>query len=149
MPGEFYKRELPCLLQVYAQIKEIINIIIIDGYVMLGKERKGLGGYLYEALDKKIPIIGVAKTFFKNCVHYTEVYRGKSTRPLYVSSIGLDLDFSAALICNLEGPYRIPTVLKAVDRLTRLGQGGTGGDRGTGPLSHQIMEVLAALCKSR
>lgn len=130
MPGEFYKRELPCLLQVYAQIREETNIIIIDGYVMLGEEKKGLGGYLYEALDKKIPIIGVAKTYFKNCVHYTEVYRGKSSRPLYVSSIGLDLDFSAALIRNLQGPYRIPTVLKAVDHLTRLGQGdriGTGG----------------------
>ncbi|NLJ56023.1 MAG: endonuclease V [Firmicutes bacterium] len=119
MPGEFYKRELPCLLQVYARVKEKINIIIIDGYVLLGDGRKGLGAYFYEALDKKIPVIGVAKTYFHSCVSCIKVYRGKSTKPLYVSSMGIDLCFSAKLIGNLQGKHRIPEVLKAVDRLSR------------------------------
>ncbi len=119
VPGEFYKRELPCLLQVFALIEEEINLIIIDGYVVLGSGRKGLGGYLFEALDKKIPVIGVAKTFFTGCVDLIEVYRGSGNRPLYVSSIGIDLELSAKLISNLQGNYRIPEVLKTVDRLSR------------------------------
>lgn len=119
VPGEFYKRELPCLLQVYNRIKEKIDIIIVDGYVLLGSGKKGLGGHLYEALHGKIPVIGVAKTYFNGCADCTKVFRGNSNRPLYVSSIGLELNFSARLISNLQGKYRIPEVLKAVDSLSR------------------------------
>ncbi|WP_256676101.1 hypothetical protein, partial [Pseudomonas sp. Kh13] len=51
---------------------------------------------------------------------YQAVYRGKSRRPLFVSSIGLDGEYAAALIKNLRGASRIPEVLKKVDQLTRL-----------------------------
>ena len=123
IPGEFYKRELPCLLQVHARIKETINIIIVDGYALLGNGKKGLGGYLYEALDKKIPVIGVAKTYFKGCTNCIRVYRGKSIRPLYISSIGISPNFSAKLIGSLKGEHRIPEVLKEVDSLSRMRAG--------------------------
>lgn len=60
--GQFYKRELPCIQALLAQITEHIDMIIIDGYVHLGNEQKaGLGQYLYEALMLKVPVIGVAK----------------------------------------------------------------------------------------
>ncbi len=119
IPGEFYKRELPCLLQVYQNVKEKVDIIIIDGFVQLGPGKMGLGGRLFTALDKKIPVIGVAKTYFKGCTDYRCIYRGASRKPLYISSIGVDLEYSAALIKNLGGANRIPAVLKRVDQLTR------------------------------
>jgi deoxyribonuclease V len=63
-PGAFYKRELPCLLALTNQLElNNINAIIVDGYVLLDDTGKfGLGAYLYETLQQKIPIIGVAKT---------------------------------------------------------------------------------------
>ena len=64
IPGEFYRRELPCILKVYNKVKEDIHLILVDGYVFLGNGKMGLGAYLFKALDSKIPIIGVAKTFF-------------------------------------------------------------------------------------
>jgi deoxyribonuclease V len=33
VPGQFYKRELPCILAVLKMIKEEIDTLIIDGYV--------------------------------------------------------------------------------------------------------------------
>lgn len=117
--GEFYRRELPCILKVYKMIKEDIDLIIIDGFVTLGNSKKGLGAYLFESLDKKLPVIGVAKTYFRGCENYVEIYRGKSGKPLYISSIGIDLDCSAKFIKNLNGIYRIPDILKKVDQLSR------------------------------
>lgn len=117
--GEFYRRELPCILKVYKMIREDIDLIIIDGFVMLKNGKKGLGAYLFESLDKKLPVIGVAKTYFRGCENYVEIYRGKSGKPLYVSSIGIDLDCSAKFIKNLNGIYRIPDILKKVDQLSR------------------------------
>src|SRR2546430_11012537 len=48
-PGEFYRRELPCLLQVLAS-GPAAEIVIIDGYVWLGAGRPGLGARLYESI---------------------------------------------------------------------------------------------------
>src|SRR5262249_9722907 len=63
VPGQFYKRELPCLLAVLAEVTEPLDAIVIDGYVWLQDEQTpGLGGHLYEALGRKVPVIGVAKT---------------------------------------------------------------------------------------
>lgn len=121
IPGEFYKRELPCLLRVYDRVREDIDLAVIDGFVFVEGAKKGLGGHLYKALDEKIPVIGVAKTFYQGCRNYIKLYRGKSQRPLFISSIGLDLNFAAELIKNLAGENRIPDILKKVDRLTRQG----------------------------
>ncbi len=93
-PGYFYKRELPCILELLKHTDlSKIDIIVVDGYVFLGNKRKpGLGHYLYTSLEGKIPVIGVAKTAFHNneaCVQ--EIYRGKSGKPLYISSIGIGL----------------------------------------------------------
>jgi len=61
VPGEFYQRELPCLLEALKDLDDI-ECIVVDGYVWLDVEsHKGLGLHLYEALEKKVPLIGVAK----------------------------------------------------------------------------------------
>lgn len=117
--GEFYKRELPCILKVYKKIKEEINLIIVDSFVMLEDDRKGLGGYLYYSLNCKTPVIGVAKTFYRGCENYIEVFRGKSKKPLFVSSIGIDIEYAGDLIKNLKGVNRIPDILKEVDHQSR------------------------------
>ena len=121
-PGAFYKRELPCLLALINQLElNNINAIIVDGYVLLDDTGKfGLGAHLHEALQQKIPIIGVAKTkFLQNTQYVREVFRGQSINPLYISAIGIDIDQAAQNIQNMFGIYRIPTQLKHLDTLTK------------------------------
>ena len=92
VPGQFYKRELPCILAVLARVKERIDVLVIDSYVWLDEHRTpGLGAYLYQALQGKIDIIGVAKNKCKGTSHAREVYRGGSSRPLFVTSLGVPL----------------------------------------------------------
>ncbi len=122
IPGEFYKRELPSLLKVIEQVQlSEIDFIIIDGYVFLDDfDKKGLGAHLFEALEEKVPIIGVAKSkFYNNTKNVLEVFRGKSTRPLYVTSIGMDIELAAQFITNLSGEFRIPDILKKLDQKTK------------------------------
>lgn len=110
--GEFYKRELPCILSLLNKI-EVKNIttIIVDGFVYLDDDKRlGLGGYLYKQL-RNVPIIGVAKTNFATLdKNKRELYRGKSIKPLYITSIGIDLDEATKLIKNMKGENRIPTL---------------------------------------
>src|SRR5688572_14386830 len=65
VPDQIYKRELPCLLAVLAQVKESLDTIIIDSYVSLG-DKPGLGMRLRDAMASSIPIVGVAKTRFRD-----------------------------------------------------------------------------------
>jgi deoxyribonuclease V len=121
-PGEFYKRELPCLLKIIDKIDlNQLEAIIIDGYVYIDNEKKyGLGGILWETLNKQIPIIGVAKTsFFRNKETVIEVTRGESIKPLFVSAIGFDLELAALKIKKMHGSYRIPSILKQLDTETK------------------------------
>lgn len=124
VPGEFYKRELPCVMAVIYQVKQHkINCIVLDSHVQLGDEQKGLGEYVYEAVNEAYPIIGVAKRgFYSNADFVIEVKRGSSENPLFVSAIGIDLDEAADYILNMHGEFRIPTILKEVDRLGRVQQ---------------------------
>jgi deoxyinosine 3'endonuclease (endonuclease V) len=117
IPGEFYKRELPCIIKLYEQIEVSLEEMIIDGYVMLG-DKPGLGQYLYDSLDHKIPIIGVAKSNFKGSKG-AEVFRGRSQKPLYVTTAGMDLQEACENIKRMHGNYRIPTLLKRVDLLAK------------------------------
>lgn len=120
-PGEFYKRELPCLLKVLAKLPEKPNLILIDGFVWLDSDaQKGLGCYLFEALDQRIPVIGIAKSAFKTVDHAVEVIRGQSSRPLYVTAVGVSAESAAAGLKSMHGDHRIPTLLKRVDNLSRM-----------------------------
>lgn len=121
--GCFYKRELPCLCELFRQIdKSKFETIIIDGYVYLNNQGKaGLGYYLYEQLGMQIPIIGVAKRpFYNNDKFVAEIYRGKSLVPLYITSIGINLQEASSYIRNMAGKYRIPNILKVIDQQTRI-----------------------------
>jgi deoxyribonuclease V len=119
-PGRFYRRELPPLLSVISKLPVHPEVIIIDGYVWLGDwDRPGLGAHLHKALDESAAVIGVAKNPFRFGPAVRSVRRGTSARPLYVSAAGMDLNQAAACIVGLHGEFRVPTLLKRVDRLCR------------------------------
>ena len=122
IPGEFYKRELPCILSLLNKIDlKKVEVIIVDGFVYLDDEKKyGLGGHLYEKLNQKIPIIGVAKTNFASIEKYKRsLLRGDSQKPLYVTAIGIDLEDAFQKVESMAGEFRMPTLLKEMDRLTK------------------------------
>lgn len=119
-PGSFYKRELPCLLQTLEQVTEDLEVIVIDGYVWLGEGRGGLGWHLHEALDRTVPVIGVAKNYFRGADRAAlPLQRGKSAKPLWITAIGLEPADAVHCIRSMHGPYRTPTLLKIADAACR------------------------------
>lgn len=125
VPGEFYKRELPCLLKLLTRVKlETVEAIVIDGYVFLDEtEKLGLGGHLYNAMEKKIPVIGVAKTPYHGMRHTAkQVLRGNSKNPLYITAVGMELTKATERIRAMHGDYRLPDILKRLDQLTKQEQ---------------------------
>lgn len=121
VPGEFYKREMPCLLAILESIQGQFSTVVVDGYVWLSEDRRpGLGAHLYEALGKTIPVVGVAKTKFKGSDFALSVYHGKESKnPLYVTAVGIPEQEAALGVGQMAGEYRIPTALKEVDHLCR------------------------------
>jgi deoxyinosine 3'endonuclease (endonuclease V) len=117
IPGEFYRGELPAIISLLKQINQYLDEMIIDGYVMLG-DKSGLGNYLFKYFGSKIPVIGVAKSSFKGFLG-VEIYRGKSLRPLYITSAGINLQKASENIQKMHGFHRIPMLLKRVDFLAR------------------------------
>ena len=121
-PGAFYKRELPCIIEVMKKVDmRSLTYIVVDGYVYLNDDdKKGLGYYVFEHFENKIPVIGVAKTrFHQNTKNVRPILRGGSANPLYVTSIGVDVDAAATLILSMSGAFRMPTLLKLMDTLTK------------------------------
>jgi deoxyribonuclease V len=121
--GSFYKRELPCLLRLLKPLKDLVDTVIVDGYVWLGPEnRPGLGEHLCAALDGQVTVIGVAKSKFRGATNAQRILRGRSLRPLYVTAAGMDVIVAAKNVQEMHGPHRIPTLLKRVDELCRTAQ---------------------------
>ncbi len=118
-PGQFYKRELPCLLSVLADVPERLEAVVVDGYVWLRDETTpGLGGHLFEALGGT-SVVGVAKTRFASATAARAVVRGGSRRPLFVTAAGMGPDDAARHVQAMHGEFRIPTLLRRVDQLCR------------------------------
>ncbi|MDB5305585.1 MAG: hypothetical protein JWM97_3134 [Phycisphaerales bacterium] len=117
VPGEFFRRELPCLLAVLGKIPQPLEALVVDGYVRLN-EKPGLGWRLREHLPSGTAVIGVAKTRFHSAAA-VEVLRGDSKSPLFVTSIVIDPQEAADRIRRMHGPHRIPTLLKRVDQLAK------------------------------
>ncbi|MDG4650900.1 endonuclease V [Chryseobacterium arthrosphaerae] len=120
--GAFYKRELPCILSLLQKITlKSGDIIIVDGYVTLDNEGKsGLGGHLYKALDEKYPVVGIAKNEFTTPdTERRSVFRGESRTPLFLTAKGIDVDEIKTKVEQMHGAYRMPTLLKKLDQLSR------------------------------
>ena len=121
VPGQFFRRELPCLLAILARAGEPIDLVVIDGYVWLDDEtHPGLGGHLYEALGRSIPIVGVAKTCYRSATLAVAVRRGQDAkRLLFVTAAGIGVEEAARHVERMHGNYRVPTLLKRVDSACR------------------------------
>ncbi len=120
IPGQFYKRELPCILALLEDIQEELTVLVIDGYIWLDEQNTpGLGAYLYDALEAQNAIIGVAKNSFNRSPHAVKVYRGQSKKPLFITATGMSSEEAASYIQKMHGRYRIPTLLKLVDQKGR------------------------------
>jgi deoxyribonuclease V len=120
-PGEFYRREMPLLMSVLKMLPDRPSVIVVDGYVWLDADgRKGLGAHLFEALRGRTAIVGVAKTRFADAGQWvTQVNRGESKNPLWVTSAGLTMSEASMAITRMHGANRIPTLLGRVDQLAR------------------------------
>ncbi|MBL8924273.1 MAG: endonuclease V [Myxococcaceae bacterium] len=117
-PGAFFKRELPCLLEVLRRAPTP-GCVVIDGYVWLDAQRTpGLGARLHEALGG-VPVIGLAKTAWKGSDFAVRVARPGSVKPLFLTCIGVDEAAALADVATLHGAHRLPTLVKAVDGLAR------------------------------
>ncbi len=120
-PGQFFRCELPCLLAVLPELAPV-EVVVVDGYVWLGStDKPGLGAHLYQALGGRAVVVGIAKRRFKGTEAACEVFRGRSRRPLFVTAVGLSQDCAAEHVRSMHGSYRIPTLLKRVDDLSRYG----------------------------
>ncbi|MGN6794192.1 MAG: endonuclease V [Streptosporangiaceae bacterium] len=116
-PGELWRRELPPVRAVIEGVTGLA-MIVVDGYVDLSPSgRPGLGAHVYAEFG--VPVIGVAKTFFRGAVHAAQVRRGTSARPLYVTATGIDLPDAARIVGQMTGRWRMPDALRLVDRLAR------------------------------
>ncbi len=118
-PGEFYRRELPCLLAALSALEAAPSVVLVDGFVWLPKGRPGLGHKLWEALGGEIPVVGVAKSVYRNHHGAAAVTRGYSRKPLWVTAQGMATEDAAARIREMHGPHRLPTMIKLADTLCR------------------------------
>jgi deoxyribonuclease V len=115
-PGKLFMRELPFVLAALKALDDAPAVVVVDGYVMLGATKRGLGAHLYDAIAK--PVVGVAKNEFIGAPA-ERVVRGSSKKPLFVTAIGMTASEAAVAIGSMHGPHRIPTMLARADALCR------------------------------
>lgn len=119
-PGQFYRRELPGVLELLKRLEGLPEYIIIDGHVYLdGDKKPGLGKHLYDALQGRAAIIGVAKNRFKDTPSGAAIFRCGSKRALYVTAVGIEESDAKGFIMRMDGKHRLPTVLRRVDQLSK------------------------------
>ena len=115
--GQFYQRELPHLLTLLDQVGSY-DCVVVDAHVWLKPDQPGAGHYLWQALGEHVPVIGVAKNPFRDGVALP-LTRGDSTKPLWISAVGVNPREARHWIKEMAGTYRVPTLLKRVDYLSR------------------------------
>ena len=116
-PGEFYRRELPPLRAVLADLSGL-GLLVVDGYADLDPGgRPGLGAHAHAEFG--MPVIGVAKSRFHTATHAVPVVRGSSVRPLFVTATGMPAADAADLVRHMAGRYRLPDALRRADSLAR------------------------------
>jgi deoxyribonuclease V len=120
VPGEFFRRELPCLLSVLDRCPVRPDVCVIDGYVWLGPDRPGLGARRFEALGGSVAVVGVAKSQFRGAEPVAAtVLRAGSRQPLWITAVGTDVASAAERVRSMHGGYRLPTLLTRADCLAR------------------------------
>ena len=120
VPGRFFERELPCIVDVLARVTTPFAVLVVDGYVTLDDAGSpGLGAHVHDHFHGAFPVVGVAKTAFRGSTFATRILRGRSQSPLYVTAVGIGADEASKLVQGMHGAHRIPTLLGRVDALAR------------------------------
>lgn len=120
VPGQFYRREMPGLLRLIAELPALPQIVVVDAYAWLGgPEQPGMGARLREALGGRAAVVGVAKTKFRGAGPARVVTRGRSASALYVSAAGMDLEEAAEGVRRMAGRGRLPLMIRKADVLAR------------------------------
>lgn len=131
IPGEFYKRELPCIIEFLKYYKLKPEYIVVDGFC-INKDNEnnihaGLGYKVFTYLRdnvvgfSNVKIIGIAKSAYCTSPEIAwEILRGKSKKPLYMQACGANVkEINNTTIENMYGDYRIPELLKITDFYTK------------------------------
>ena len=135
--GLFSFRELPPLLEAFATLETVPDLVICDGQGIAHPRRFGLASHLGVVLN--IPSIGCAKTLMTGSVKSLKQTRGSiesltqdgeiigaalrtqdNIKPVYVS-IGhrIDLPSACEWIVKLSPKYRLPETTRAADQVVR------------------------------
>ena len=118
--GAFYKRELSGVKSLLSKLNlSQIQCVVVDGYAVFGDgEHISLGERVFA--EYGIPVIGIAKSRNLFCkIEDTEVFRGKSQTPLFVTAIGMELAYAKEKVKSMFGEHRIPYGVKIADSLAR------------------------------
>lgn len=136
VPGLLSFRELPLLVQGFAQLKVKPDLVICDGQGIAHPRRLGIASHL--GLWLNIPTIGSAKNILcgkyeepgiakgskspiihhKQTIGYAVRSRDK-VKPIFISPGHLaDLDSSVDMVMSLTDKYRIPVPIRYVHNLS-------------------------------
>lgn len=119
IPGDFAQRELDPLLTALDHISLRPRVVFVDAFVTLDPVgRPGLGAHLHTAGYPSV--VGVAKNPFRTAVHAIRIKRGRTaTRPLWITSAGVEALDAAAFVTGMPGQYRLPDAMRLADGLSR------------------------------
>jgi len=118
--GPAWQRDVPALLALLRAHELQPETIVLDGYVHLDeRETPGAGRLLFDALEGKVPVIGVAKSAGAFTHAQFEVAREEEAPPVIVTCAGIDLGAAKARVRAMHGRKRMPTLMKLVDRIAR------------------------------
>lgn len=118
--GELDLRELPCVMQLLREHRLEPELILLEGFVHLdANETPGLGQHLYQALNGRVPIVGVSKRRLPGLAAQFEVMREEETPPLLVTCAGIDIGAAKARLRAMHGRKRVPTLMKLAARLAK------------------------------
>ncbi len=118
--GELDLRALPWLLRLLDANRLQPEAIVLDGLVHLdAQDTPALGRRLHDALGGRVPVIGAARSGFKDAPAQFEVYREAETAPLIVTCAGIDIGAARARIGLMHGRKRVPTLMKLAARIAK------------------------------
>jgi len=135
VPGLLGFREVPCILEAYAELVEEPDLLLVDGHGWAHPRRFGVATHLGVALDR--PAIGCAKSLLVGAFRDPGPRRGASTRlvhdgevigrvvrtregvrPVFVS-VGqrIDLDTATSVVLRCCRGFRLPEPIRAAHAL--------------------------------
>ena len=133
IPGEFYLREMPPIIELLSKINmKEVGYLIVDGFLKVYDERKGkfdsgLGYRLMELLqpsNKDLVFIGIAKSDFGGTGRKWKIAeewnRGpKGSTPLWVQVEGMRMTDLMKCLKRMPGEFRLPDMLRILDKETK------------------------------